>query len=127
MPDTVFSIREPEGQPGHDSHCDKHFARLSVKDGDRVPRPSLRQQMVASYGTGSSLGDHRCWITVSGLVISPRRDQAKEASVQPHRIGTAKSEANVNENAGPLRHIRLGSNCDACPSGACILTTDGCT
>lgn len=88
MPDTVFSITEPEEQPGHDSHHDKHFTRLSAKDGGRVPRPSLRQQMVASYGTGSSLGDHRCWIKVSGFVISPRRDQAKEASVQPHRIDT---------------------------------------
>lgn len=62
-------------------------ARLSGKDGDYVPRPSLRQGMVASRGTGSSLGDHSGWIKVSGFVVSHRRDQAKEASVQPHRIG----------------------------------------
>lgn len=46
--------------------------RLSGKDGDNVPRPSLRQQMVTSQGTGSSLGDHSSWIKAS--VISHRRD-----------------------------------------------------
>lgn len=48
--------------------------RLSGKDGDNVPRPSLRQQMVASQGTGSSLGDYSSWIKASGFVISHRRD-----------------------------------------------------
>jgi hypothetical protein len=60
--------------------------RLSGKDGENVPRPTLRQQMVASQGTGSSLGDHSSWIKVSGSVISHRRDQAKEASTQLHRM-----------------------------------------
>lgn len=48
--------------------------RLSGKDGDNVPRPSLRQQMVASQGTGSSLGDHSSWIKASGFVINHRKD-----------------------------------------------------
>lgn len=53
--------------------------RLSGKDGDDVPRRTLRPQMVASQGTGSSLGDHSSWTKVSGSVISHRRDQEKEA------------------------------------------------
>lgn len=78
---------------------------------------------MASHGTGSSLGEHRGWIKVSGFVISHRRDQEKEASVQAHKMYTAEKESNVSEDSGRLRHVRVGNSCDVCPGRARALTT----
>lgn len=41
------------------THSVTCILRLSGKDGNHIPRPSLRQQMVASQGTGSGLGDQQ--------------------------------------------------------------------